>query len=455
MTTVGQENARMLASLLGIEEADAAERLDKTVRITVAAGFAVAGDEVRDLLERTIHVALMDEAEPDLELVIGPAEPATPGPHLYASLTQRGVFVDAIPLRHSNERAHPLLMALGACHIAAAALHRVIGSSSLPRLVLPLSVDFAELGIPEGSLTMPFDISGAVLVGGGAVGNGFLRALRHLRVRGTLSIVDPKVVGEGNPNRCLYFTSDDVSLPKAATLAQAAQPDFPDLKLEPSACTFGELVAGTGPVDTAIVTVDSRRARRSLQKEVPRRVIDASTTDARAVIVHSHSQPTDGACLACIYRHVPDEHARERSIAEGLGIDIETVREGFVTANAAARIAKAHSSVEVGALVGKAYDTLFKELCSAQALLTPEGRQVLAPFAFVSALAGVLLVVELVRSNYQAATTNYWTVDPWGAPIGRLRRLRPRVPDCEFCADADARSLAHSLWSRSAEVGRD
>lgn len=452
MTTVGQENARMLASLLGIEEADAAERLDKTVRITAARGLAGAGEEVRDLLERTTHVARSDEGTPDLELVIGPVESGTPGPHLYASLTQHGVTIDDAPLRHSSEHVHPLLAALAACHIAAAALHRVIGSSSLPRLELPLYVEFAELGIPAGGLATPFDISGAVLVGGGAVANGFLRALRHLQVRGTLAIADPKVVGEGNPNRCLYFTTDHVGLPKAATLAQAAQPDFPELKLEPHACTFGEMVAETGPVDTTIVTVDSRRARRSLQKEIPRRVIDASTTDARAVIVHSHSQPTDDACLACIYRHVPDEHARERSISEGLGIDIETVREGFITAAAAARIARAHPSVEASTIVGKAYDTLFKELCSAQALLTSEGRQVLAPFAFVSALAGVLLVIELMRSNHQTATTNYWTVDPWGAPIGRLRRLRPRVPDCEFCADDDARSLAHSLWTRSGEV---
>lgn len=446
MSTVGQENARMLASLLGIEEADAAERLDRKVFVTAAPGFAGAAREVEDLLERTIHVAGSDEGKPNLELVIGPAEPATPGPHLYASLTQRGVIVDAIPLRHSNERAHPLLIALAACHIAAAALYHVIGSASLPRLALPLSVDFSELGIPDGSLTTPFDISGAVLVGGGAVGNGFLRALRHLPVRGILSVVDPKVVGEGNPNRCLYFTIDDIGLPKAPTLTQAAQPDFPALTLEPHASTFGEFVAKTGLVNTAIVTVDSRRARRSLQKEIPRRVIDASTTDARAIVVHSHSQPTNGACLACIYRHVPDEHARERSIAEGLGIDIETVREGFITADAAARIARAHLSVEAAAIIGKAYDTLFKELCSAQALHMPEGRQVLAPFAFVSALAGVLLVIELLRSNHQAATTNYWTVDPWGVPIDRLRRMRTRVPDCEFCADADARRLIDSLW---------
>ncbi len=109
MTTVGQENARMLASLLGIEEADAAERLDKTVRITVAAGLVGAGDEVCDLLERTIHVARPDEGKPDLELVIGPAEPATSGPHLFASLNQRGVTIDAVPLRHSTEQVHPLL----------------------------------------------------------------------------------------------------------------------------------------------------------------------------------------------------------------------------------------------------------------------------------------------------------------------------------------------------------
>lgn len=451
MTTVGQENARMLASLLGIDEGDAAERLDKTVRLTAAPEFAAVGAEVLDLLERTIHVARSDDRRPDLELVIGSIEHSTPGPHLYASLNRRGVVVDTSPPRYSNERVHPLLAALAACHIAAAALHRVIGSSSLPRLALPLSVEFAELGIPEGGLGTPFDISGAVLVGGGAVANGFLRALRHLQVRGTLAIVDPKVVGEGNPNRCLYFISDHVGLPKAATLAQSAQPDFPELRLEPHKCTFGELVVKTGPVDTAIVTVDSRRARRSLQKEIPRRVIDASTTDARAVIIHSHSQPTDHACLACIYRHVPNEHARERSISEGLGIDIETVREGFISADAAARIAKAHPSVEASTIVGKAYDTLFKELCSAQALLTPEGRQVLAPFAFVSALAGVLLVLELLRSNHQAATTNYWSVDPWGAPFDRLRRLRPRVPNCEFCADDNAHHLAHLLWARSAE----
>lgn len=86
MTTVGQENARMLASLLGIDEADAAERLDRTVLVTAAPGLAAAAGEVEDLLERTINAARPSQGKPDLELVLGPAEPATPGPYLYASL---------------------------------------------------------------------------------------------------------------------------------------------------------------------------------------------------------------------------------------------------------------------------------------------------------------------------------------------------------------------------------
>ena len=73
----------------------------------------------------------------------------------------------------------------------------------------------------------------------------------------------------------------------------------------------------------AIVAADSRRARRSIQKDLPLEVLDASTTDVSEIIVHSHRQPTKGACLACIYRHIPDELARERDIASGLGIDLD------------------------------------------------------------------------------------------------------------------------------------
>ena len=55
-----------------------------------------------------------------------------------------------------------------------------------------------------------------------------------------------------------------------------------------------------------------------------------------------------------------------------------------------------------------AFDRLFKQLCAADTLTTPEERQVLAPFAFVSALAGVLLTMECLRLNNGEVDTNYW-----------------------------------------------
>lgn len=61
-------------------------------------------------------------------------------------------------------------------------------------------------------------------------------------------------------------------------------------------------------------------------------------------------------------------------------------------------------------------------------------------------LAGALLVVELVRQITGKADTNYWQVDPWRAPLGRLRRLRSRDPECEFCSLPGVEEIIQDLW---------
>ena len=183
-----------------------------------------------------------------------------------------------------------------------------------------------------------------------------------------------KDVGGGNPNRCLYFDDSDVGQPKAEVLARNAQADFQRITLVPHKEDFHSYVARNGPQATAIVTVDSRRVRRSIQAEVPGRVFDASTTDIRAVVVHSHQQPTVDACLSCIYRHVPDENARERAIAEGLGIELEMVKQNLISAAAAARIAATIEGVSASVIEGMAYDSLFKQLCGEQGAEVARGQ---------------------------------------------------------------------------------
>jgi hypothetical protein len=447
MINAQQENARMLAAVLGIGEDEAAERLARTVLVTVGAGARDDwADEIIALLSLTVEVTRTPGGPVHAELVIGDAVPLTTAPRLHAAIDAAGVTIAADPAAPSASSPHPLFATIAACSVAAAALHLVIDDASLPTSPLPLSYRFDTLGVPPGALDRPVDLSGAVLVGAGAVGHGFLRALRHLAARGSLPIIDPKTVGEGNFNRCVYLRSGDGGRDKARALAMRAQGDFPNLALEPCVEEFRAYCKRMGPPATAIVTVDSRRARRSIQSELPGRVIDASTTDIRAVVVHSHRQPTEHACLACIYRHVPEENLRERAIAEGLGITVEMVKQGFISPAAAAAIAGRHQQVASSAIEGMAYDSLFKQLCAAQTLLSSDNRQVLAPFAFVSVLAGALQVVELLRSDSRVEGTNYWTVDPWRAPVQRARVLRPQIADCEFCANPDVGAIARELW---------
>ena len=201
------------------------------------------------------------------------------------------------------------------------------------------------------------------------------------------------------------------------------------------------------PPETVFVTVDSRHVRRSIQLEGRHRIIDASTTDVRGVVVHSNVLPTENACLACIYRHVPEEHARERSIAEGLGVDLTDVRVGFITEEVARRIVKAHPNLDPTAISGLRLRQPLPPALLGTGSDNPRGpTRSSAPFAFVSAWAGVLMAIEMVRSFHGIVETNYWSVDPWNLPIARGRTLRPRHPDCQFCSKREYDPIVKELW---------
>ena len=449
MSTAAQQNALMLASILGVGEVEAEERLRRVVLITAEVGWKT--DWARDigaLVGRTVQADFdLAAGLPDLELVIGAAEPRTVTKRIFADLDATRAVLGEEPAKVLNTRPHPLYGAAAACAAAAATVHAVIDDPALPQVRLPMRLDYAQLGVPAGALDRPRPLGSAVMAGAGAVAHGFLRAVRHLDVHGDLSIVDPKAVQGGVLNRCLYLVEDDIGRDKAVALAERAQPDLRSLTLRPRVEDFKAFVRTLGrPPEAVFVTVDSRHVRRSIQLEAPRRIIDASTTDVRGVIVHSNTLPTDQACLACIYRHVPEEHARERSIAEGLGVDLADVRSGLITESVARRIAQTHPRIDPATIVNLAFDSLFRQLCSEQALATPEGRQVLAPFAFVSAWAGILMAVEMLRSFGGITATNYWSVDPWNLPIARSRTLRPRHPECQFCSKLEFEPIIQALW---------
>lgn len=451
------ENAAALAAALGMDLDKAAETLDMAVVITtnpvdlLAKEFAA---EITALLGRTVkQVSTVDiPTAPATELVIGDAIARTESRKLYLSVTHEGATISRTPKAQDFlQPVHNLLRVIIACYASAAALDRALGEHSPFGLNDPFAFSFDALGLDLADLSRPVDIGHAYLAGAGAIGNGLLWAAQHLDLRGRLEIADDDSVDSGNLNRQMWFDTDDIGLKKVERIALKAQPFFHSLELVPRDMRIQDLPEkSSGPwLRRLIVAVDSRRARRQLQNELPREVFDASTTDIREVVVHYNRQPTTDACLSCIYEPDKEELSREQHIADHLGVSVDAVRCERISDAAAITIADRFPDLISTDLIGVAYDTLFKQLCGEGILKTASGRQVVAPFGFVSVLAGALLAVELVRrlgSDGSDRDFNYWRVSAWHAPLARRRIQRPRQSGCAFCDDRTLQRVNAQLW---------
>ncbi|MBI1945011.1 MAG: ThiF family adenylyltransferase [Deltaproteobacteria bacterium] len=454
--TARAENAKTLAALLGVGEAAAVELLLGPVVVTGDAPGHAFATELTHILERTIESVVTDvRLDARLEIVVGNASARIPGVrHLHVGFTDCGLRLDhkVIEVSRDAPQGHAVFATIGACFAAAAAVNIVVDGAVPQARPLPFEINNDDfLRAQDVDLETALEIGTAHLAGGGAIGNAFLWSLRRFDVRGTLYIADPDDVSAGNLNRCLWFTSADIGEPKANRLAAAAATSFPNLNLIPRRDVLHALQDKANPkwLERLIVGVDSRRARRALQAECPREVFDSSTTGIEEVVLHFNKQPSQVACMSCIYFEDAREQAHEEHVAESLGVTLDEVRANFVSAVAAKRIITNYPTLKVADIIGLAYDSLFKALCGEGVLRTKAGRDVLAPFAFVSVLAGALLAVEFVRrarTGRIAEPFNYWRVSPWGPPVTRLKATRDRRERCQFCGDEVYAGVVRQLW---------
>jgi E1 N-terminal domain len=458
----GEENAKTLAALLGVDEAEAANLLDVRVLVTYDSACKpsrIIAESVITLISRTISgVTERNEGNFAAELVLGTAQARHAGaPTVWVSADSTGASIGTSQSCSPRIGAlHGALALLTSCYasalIMAAALHGRLPLA--PASIIELH--WAELfGSELNFLSEACDLGEVFLAGAGAVGNSFLYALQFFHTSGVMYICDPKNVMPGALNRCLWFSDSDLCQSKAERLCGRAQAHFEDLRLMPVVGTIGQaarLRGADNPLQRLIVGVDSRRARRSIQLEFPREVFDASTTDIREIVLHFNRQPTDRACLSCIYPENEREVTHQHHVAEALGVDVEEVHQEFVSEAVATKIVAAYPALNPRDLVGRAFDSLFKELCGQGVLRSAEGRQVLAPFAFVSVLAGTYLAIETIRRcslGTDADTYNYWRASPWHSPTIALRQQRGRLEHCEFCGNKTFRTVNRQRWGAS------
>jgi len=460
MMTAQKENVRTMAAALGIAEAEAETLLEVSILITVKTADEVAerfASELHLLLQRTVALVTYDssvEMLPDVEVIIGNTEPRAASKRLYVNIAEDRVTISETLQGSSSDIRHPVFLLIGACYAAAKTLACYLGERFPYRVDEPLIVDFGAIFSHDfAAFHEPVDLDTLYLAGAGAVGNGFVYGLRYFDVHGIIHVVDPKIATAGNLNRCMLFGSEDLGLPKAAQLSQNAQPLFENVEFIPRSLDLRNLPErSAGPwLKRLVVTVDSRRVRRNLQSEIPGEVYDASTTGIQEVVLHFSKQPTEGkACLSCIYTEEEGEITHEQHVAEVLGVGAEKVRANFIDSDAAATISAKYPEIEPEAIIGTAYDSLFKQMCGQGKLQAAADKQVLAPFAFVSVLAGTMLAVELIRRVHRgevAEPYNYWRLSPYNAPVIRGRYNRSKIENCEFCDTPELVSAAKALWS--------
>lgn len=451
------ENERTLRALMGIDAADTV--LDATAAITCEESEATgAAEYTAQLLARTVsrvQVNRLDAA--DVEIVVGKARPRTAAPKVYFTARDGSVVITREEVANSFAAVHRIFALMGACHAAAGAVSVLAGINSRHVLRAPIELRISDLGRGE-DLDAPRRFGRTYLAGAGAVGNAFLLGLSAFDVSGEVQVVDPDLVSAGNLNRAFWFQQDDVDVPKAEALVRRASARVPGVALVPRVCRLQDVEErSAGPwLERLVVGVDSRRARRRLQDELPRDVFDASTTGVEEVVVSFCSGRSDRACLGCLYPADPVEAAHEAHVAAVLGVEGSDVAEHLVSARAARAIVQRYPHLGVEAVTGLAYDSLFKQLCSAGELKVDQERQVLAPFAFVSALAGAYLALEFflrVGAGDVSLPFNFWRISPWASPVLPLRSQRRRRECCE-CCDRDAvRATVRTLWGAVHEQG--
>lgn len=451
MDKAAEANQLALTQLTGLGLEEAAEKL--TQRVRIHAGVDVNASRMavylRELLGRTLRV--VDDGEAELSVHVGTVT-TTAGAELFVTFAAGEVAWSsapgAAPAMDKATVLPALFLKVAACYLTGYVIAKLVSCEKFKNLPDGVTISAENLGLDFDSIARGVRFDNDVLIGAGGVGNGFLWALSDVPSAGRIRVADTKVVSDSNLNRCLYFDEADLGKPKVEVLASKVK--LAGAELVPFHGSFKELLAQEpgNLVRRVFTTVDSRPARRAIRSELPLEILDASTTDLSSVVVFSERQPTDKACLSCIYKHVPEEDEHERAVAKSLGLTVAEVQLQIITTGMAEKILTKYPDrgLAVADLVGVAVDSQFRNLCGQGVLEQAGGEQTLAPLGFISNLAGALLVIELLRFDSGAKpTSNYMNLSPWRAPFPNARRNRGRSEDCEFCSKPEVLAVLHSL----------
>jgi len=304
------------------------------------------------------------------------------------------------------------------------------------------------------------DFGHVLFAGVGAVGNAALWALgRDYHSRGHFDLVDAEVIELSNLQRYMLADLADVNASKVAlgmrTLA------LTKLTTSTYATTLEEFAEDLQhrTIPTTAISVDNIEGRRAAQALLPRLIVNGWTGD-QGLGASWHVFSREAACLACLYQPRGKGLSAIDQAAQALGIPIERTALLWVTHQPLVvediRSAAMTLGVEEYVLqpwIGKSLGDLYTNIVCGAVPLDVKGisKLEMVPLAHQSALAGILMITELVKRTSpnlmpHSQPEPLVTWDDILKPSPKIRaKPRAREPGC-ICGDLDYQRVFREKW---------
>jgi hypothetical protein len=361
---------------------------------------------------------------------------------------------------NTQEEWNPVLALTTGCYAAARAAARVFG----PRVeaaesLSPFSILDFRSGAVQFDWTEPLNLAEIHMAGIGAVGSALLFAmLHHGAAEGKLILVDHDIIDSTNIERYCLFETGDCHKKKVEVAKKHLESALPHLEIVAVPERMQHYVNSSYAADPSfkiprlISAPDRRDTRREFQTLLPTELWDASTGPDDLIIHHNTFNP-EQACLACIYPPDPSEDAHFKHVSETLNVPLARIKSGdLIDDNDAQQIRQRYPELPLDEMIGRPFDTVFHQLCAGGKIRLQAGDEiVITPFPFVSALAGVLLYFELVKTLRQDRfgafqNHNYIRLNPFFNPNPSLKKMLPSSSSCPVCKNSAMQKTFARLW---------
>jgi hypothetical protein len=285
---------------------------------------------------------------------------------------------------------------------------------------------------------------GPLLVAG--VGSGGSAAILTLSaipgIKGPFALVDPDEIIGRNLHRYPFAIQQhaDQAVKKVRIAAEFLGCDSGQecLVKDTTYEACAEELRQRGFLDLVVATVHTGTARRRIQRDLPRVLLDGAVTENGEAVVRRVFFG-ESACMGCFYPQT-SIYDETKVMAQALGLQVSEVQElmgsnGRFNADQVHRISE---RIDAPPIVGERWGD-WRQKCAKLPLFV-ENRSTEVPAAFVTAIAGVLIAGEVLKERAfpQAVLKSYYVLDTLGRFCPAYPYLRRPSEDCDICGDPDA-----------------